>query len=106
MENGIIKGKMHHYQLINDIEYEIDQPIPFSCSPGTIELSSRNFPMDDLDSNASHLHQIIKAPNKNITIYDLHTNEEAEKVLSSKCEKSNYDSDCAWTRLLCFDNAW
>ena len=88
MENGIIKGKMHHYQLINDIEYEIDQPIPFSCSPDTIELSSRNFTMDDLDSSASHQNQIIKAPNKNITIYDLEANEEAEKVFNSQHTKN------------------
>ena len=83
MESGVINGKIHHYQLINDTEYEVDQPISFSCSPNTIELSSRNFTMDDFDSNASHLHKKIKAPNGEITIYDYFTNEEAEKVNSS-----------------------
>ena len=79
LKNGQVSGTLHLRRLIDELEYEVDQPISFSCSPTTFTIESA-YQLIDEPSNEPHLHQYITAPDRSIKVYDLSSNTEAHAV--------------------------
>ena len=82
MDDGVMGGNLHYFKVVNGIELAVDQPWSFSCSPSTLNVSSKNYTMDEEISklSADHLHQQITAPNGQIKVIDQETGEETEMV--------------------------
>ena len=82
MDDGVMGGNLHYFKVVNGIELAVDQPWSFSCSPSILNVSSKNYTMNEEISKlgSDHLHQQIMAPNAQITVTDEKTGEETEMV--------------------------
>ena len=82
MNDGIMGGNLHYFKVVNGIELAVDQPWSFSCSPSILNVSSKNYTMNEEMPRlgVNHLHQQIIAPNAQITVTDEETGEETEMV--------------------------
>lgn len=79
MGDGGIAGQLHLRKIINNKEYEVDQPMTVSCSP-TVYTLEESYTIDDDTTHVGHLHQKLQAPGRSLKIYDLSTHHETSKV--------------------------
>ena len=103
MNDGIMGGNLHYFKVVNGIELAVDQPWSFSCSPSILNVSSKNYTMNEEISKlgADHLHRQITAPNGQITVIDEETDEETEMVGSfSKLQSKRQLRDLPFSKLV------